>query len=228
MKQENPNFSHHLIELAEEISTYRAALNLFIKDIDIHDLSTFKQLSLDLQIICLQEELEKIPDLQLTKEQFKQLHHILLHKSNYYHYLKNGYYLKKDYHHFSITKIGPGKDRNSQEIMLVCNESIETESFQIHFGGYLADADLVIQVKKDSPIYIRSRQPGDRIRLNGHHKKIRRLFIDQKISKEMRDKYPIILQDEQILSVGNLVSSDLSKSSKNDIIYAKLYIKMKE
>ena len=92
----------------------------------------------------------------------------------------------------------------------------------------LPDADQLFYVDKEGPIRIRYRKPGDKVLIRGIHKKLRRFFIDEKISKDQRQDAIIIEQNKKILGVANLVTSDLSKSLKNDIMKAKLYIKMKE
>ncbi|HEM5195227.1 TPA: tRNA lysidine(34) synthetase TilS, partial [Streptococcus suis] len=79
-----------------------------------------------------------------------------------------------------------------------------------------------------NPIVVRRRQAGDTILINGINKKLRRWFIDNKISQKVRQNALIIEQNGEIYGITNLVSSDLSKSVKNDIIKATLYIKMKE
>ncbi|HFR3783872.1 TPA: tRNA lysidine(34) synthetase TilS, partial [Streptococcus suis] len=80
----------------------------------------------------------------------------------------------------------------------------------------------------ENPIVVRRRQAGDTILINGVNKKLRRWFIDNKISQKVRQNALIIEQNGEIYGITNLVSSDLSKSVKNDIIKATLYIKMKE
>ncbi|HEM5352354.1 TPA: tRNA lysidine(34) synthetase TilS, partial [Streptococcus suis] len=80
----------------------------------------------------------------------------------------------------------------------------------------------------ENPIVVRRRQAGDTILINGVNKKLRRWFMDNKISQKVRQNALIIEQNGEIYGITNLVSSDLSKSVKNDIIKATLYIKMKE
>ena len=59
----------------------------------------------------------------------------------------------------------------------------------------------------------------------GYHKKLRRLFIDQKIPFEEREKAIIIIeQNQQILAIVNIAISDLSKELKSDIMGTVLYI----
>ncbi len=73
-------------------------------------------------------------------------------------------------------------------------------------------------------IRIRGRKPSDVIRLNGHRKKLRRLFIDLKIPIEKRKTAPIIEQFGEIVSILGIATSDLSKNTKNDIMNTVLYI----
>ena len=56
----------------------------------------------------------------------------------------------------------------------------------------------ISNIWSDAPIVIRHRHEGDRIDLGTHHKKIRRLFIDNKISEKDRQKAIIGEQDGQI------------------------------
>ena len=60
--------------------------------------------------------------------------------------------------------------------------------------------------------------------LNGHRQKLRRWFINHKIPISVRQEACIIEQKDKILSVLGLVTSDLSKPSKNDIMKDSLYI----
>ena len=53
-------------------------------------------------------------------------------------------------------------------------------------------------------------------------------FIDHKIPQKIRQEAIIIEQSDKIYGIVKLVTSDLSKFAKNDIIKATLYIKMKE
>ena len=57
-------------------------------------------------------------------------------------------------------------------------------------------------------IVVRSRKPGDKIKLSGGTKKLKQLFIDSKIPKEDRDKIPVLQDDNGILCVGNLRNSE--------------------
>lgn len=64
------------------------------------------------------------------------------------------------------------------------------------------DYDKINQI-----LFCRSRQQGDSIRLKGGRKKIKDLFIDEKIPRAERENYPLIAMREEILWVPGLRSA---------------------
>ena len=72
--------------------------------------------------------------------------------------------------------------------------------------------------KLNLPLYLRNRQPGDTIEqkgLNGH-KKIKEIFIENKIPKHLRDTYPILVDNkDQIIWIPNIKKSKFN-SQKQD------------
>lgn len=65
--------------------------------------------------------------------------------------------------------------------------------------------------KIEGGIIVRSRKPGDKIKLSMGSKKLKELFIDLKIPKEERDKIPVVQDDNGILCVGNFRNSEAYK-----------------
>ncbi len=228
MKQENPKIEAAFVHLAAESRNLIQALRDLTKDLPITDLMTFQQQTKAVQIYLLEEYLERFPDLQLSRPQFDELLHILRSKANYHHLLKNGYMLEKDYHCFSIYKIQPETDGQQAKIVIESEGIFLYGSYIFALNQPLENADQILYFSSDEPITLRGRQEGDTILSNGVHKKLRRWFIDQKVPQKSRQKAIIIEQAGEIYGIANLASSDLSKSLKNGIIKATLYIKMKE
>ena len=81
-----------------------------------------------------------------------------------------------------------------------------------------------INVSRETSLILRHRQPGDYLIINGHRKKVRRLFIDLKIPTEKRKNAIIVEQFGQIYSILGIELSDLSIKMKNDIMNTVLYI----
>lgn len=71
------------------------------------------------------------------------------------------------------------------------------------FNGYEITAELDPEIL---PLTVRTKLDGDRIRVPEiGHKKVSRLFIDRKISKNERERMPVITdRDQQIIAVGTI------------------------
>ncbi|BEO96868.1 tRNA lysidine(34) synthetase TilS [Fusobacterium nucleatum] len=78
-------------------------------------------------------------------------------------------------------------------------------------------------------IEVRYRKEGDRIFLGEKHsKKIKEVFIDQKIPKDIRDKLPIFLYNNTIFWIYNVKKSYIPKINKNESKLIKVLITVEE
>jgi tRNA(Ile)-lysidine synthase len=62
-------------------------------------------------------------------------------------------------------------------------------------------------------LFVRSRQPGDTIRLSGGTKSIKKLFIDRKIPAARREHIPILCDDAGIIGIPG-ISVNLDRAAK--------------
>ena len=225
LEKENPRFKDSLISLGKEVEELQVALSHLTQGLDITKLEVFERQIPEVQNFLLQEYLKEFPSLNLTKKQFAEILGILRTKANYIHPLKDGYELVKDYKHFEIRKISRRSDLKVESILLECGNLLQFGEYQFSFGSPLEGENVqAISVSRETPILLRHRKTGDFLRLKGHHKKLRRLFIDQKIPFEEREKAIIVEQNHQILAIVNIAISDLSKELKSDIMSTVLYI----
>ena len=225
LEKENPRFKDSLISLGKEVEDLQAALSHLTQGLDITKLEVFERQIPEVQNFLLQEYLKKFPSLNLNKKQFVEILGILRTKANYIHPLKDGYELVKDYKHFEIRKISRRSDLKMDSILLECGNQLQFWDYQFSFGSPLEGKNVqAIAVSRETPLLLRRRKTGDCLRLKGHHKKLRRLFIDQKIPFEEREKAIIVEQNQQILAIVNIAISDLSKELKSDIMSTVLYI----
>lgn len=225
LEKENPRFQDSLISLGKEVQDLQTALSHLTQGLEVTNLEVFKQQIPEVQSFLLQEYLKKFPTLNLNKKQFAEILRILRTKANYIHHLKNNYKLVKDYKHFEIRKISRKSDLKVDSILLECGNLLQFGEYQFSFGFPLNGENVQeISVSRETPLILRYRKPGDLLCLKGHHKKLRRLFIDQKIPFEEREKAIIIEQNQQILAIVNIAISDLSKELKSDIMGTVLYI----
>ena len=225
LEKENPRIRTALLNLGSEISDYQAAITELSEQIDVEDLNELFAYSKQTQGVLLQNYLNQFPDLNLTKTQFDEVRQILARKSQYRHPLKNGYELIKEYHHFRVCKISPQADEKEDELVLHYQNQVQHKGYLFSFGIPIeGDAVQKIMVSRETSVHIRYRKPGDVLLINGHRKKLRRLFIDLKIPIEKRETTPIIEQFGEIVSILGIAISDLSKNTKNDIMNTVLYI----
>ena len=225
LEKENIQVKRAFLEFGKEVSDYQIALSELSQTVNVEDLTQFLFFSEATQRILLQQYLSCFADLNVTREQFQEIHHILKTKSQYRHCIKNGYELVKEYQHFQICKIRPKSDEKSSECVLNYQNQVHYEGYLFSFGIPLEGESIQkMNVSRETALILRHRQPGDYLIKNGHRKKLRRLFIDLKIPKERREKAIIIEQFGKICSVLGIEISDLSKKMKNDIMNTVLYI----
>ena len=78
-------------------------------------------------------------------------------------------------------------------------------------------------------IEVRYRKEGDRIFLGEKHsKKIKEIFIDQKIPKDIRDRLPIFLYNNKIFWIYNVKKAYIPKINKNESKLIKVLITVEE
>ena len=78
-------------------------------------------------------------------------------------------------------------------------------------------------------IKVRYRKEGDRIFLDEKHsKKIKEVFINQKIPKDMRDRLPIFLYNNKIFWIYNVKKAYIPKINKNESKLIKVLITVEE
>lgn len=223
LSQENPKIKEHLCLLAEEIGLMEQALGELTKDISITDLSVFQQQSDAVQLFLLQNYLDSFPDLKLSKGQFNQLISYLRKNASGKMPLKNGYELVKTQTDFLIMK--EESISLSPPCLLEFGKSVEFEDYTLTFSEFndVSNTDA-ISIWSDAPIVIRHRKEGDKIDLGSHHKKLRRLFIDNKILEKDRQKAIVGEQDGHIIFLYVAGRLYLKKRPENAILYGTVVI----
>ena len=223
LSQENPKIKEHLCLLAEEIGLMEQALGELTKDITITDLSVFQQQSDPVQLFLFQNYLDTFPDLQLSKGQFNQLISYLRKNVSGKIPLKNGYELVKTQTSFLIRK--EEAISLSPPCLLEFGKSVEFEDYTLTFSEFndVSNTDA-ISIWSDAPIVIRHRKEGDKIDLGSHHKKLRRLFIDNKILEKDRQKAIVGEQDGHIIFLYVAGRLYLKKRPENAILYGTVVI----
>ena len=88
-------------------------------------------------------------------------------------------------------------------VTLTCPGSAEAAGIRITCepAGELAQSENLLTVCPVGKISIRPRQTGDKIRLSGGSKSLKKLFIDRKIPAAVRERIPVVCDGTGILGV---------------------------
>lgn len=129
----------------------------------------------------------------------------------------------KSYNKFKIRKnfeIEEYKVELSKEVILPNNHKV------VMLGDTLDNSNYVCRLNTNElsmPLYIRNRKNGDKMAvlgLNGR-KKLKNIFIDDKVDKDVRDNYPVLVDsNDEILWIPGVKKSKFNKQKeeKYDII----------
>ena len=149
--------------------------------------------------------------------------------------LDKSYRVVKDYAHLYI--------EDKKEISIFNNTKIQLKipSEQI-FDNFKISVNIVenLDIPREKNQYlldalyndiieVRYRKDGDRIFLDENHsKKVKEVFIEQKIPKDMRDRLPIFLYNNKIFWIYNVKKAYIPKINKNENKLIKVLITVEE
>ena len=212
LTQENPQFSEAIVSMSQEITLAFSVIKDKIAELEIIkdeiNLKLFLRQSRALQHFILQEYLEKFPDLQVSKAKFSELLWIIERPQQYRSELSSAYFFVK----------------NDQYFMIVPNQPFPKKEIEIRENDPKDASFMRVDLPMEGEIEIRKRQPGDYILINGHHKKLRKFFIEQHVPLEKRENL-LILVEKDIYAITDLTVSDLSKALKNYKMKRTLWVK---
>ena len=137
--------------------------------------------------------------------------------------LKNNLKIISEYNSIYIHKIE--KKCYNDRIELIIDEVDINKVYTFHQSNFLItttnNSSEVGFNKEDLPLVVTTKRDGDRIQRGKVSKKLSRLFIDEKIPKELRDKLPVIRNKDGVLGVLG-INTKVNKNKKYDY-----YINMK-
>ena len=131
--------------------------------------------------------------------------------------LKNNLKIISEYNSIYIHKIE--KKWYNDKIELIIDEVDINKVYTFHQSNFLItttnNSSEVGFNKEDLPLIVTTKRDGDRIQRGKVSKKLSRLFIDEKIPKELRDKLPVIRNKDGILGVLG-INTKVNKNNKYD------------
>ena len=137
--------------------------------------------------------------------------------------LKNNLKIISEYNSIYIHKIE--KKCYNDRIELIIDEVDINKVYTFHQNNFLIttmnNSSEVGFNREDLPLVVTTKRDGDRIQRGKVSKKLSRLFIDEKIPRELRDKLPVIRNKDGVLGVLG-INTKVNKNKKYDY-----YINMK-
>ena len=131
--------------------------------------------------------------------------------------LKNNLKIIIEYNSIYIHKIE--KKCYNDKIELIIDEVDINKVYTFHQSNFLItttnNSSEVGFNKEDLPLIVTAKRDGDRIQRGKVSKKLSRLFIDEKIPKELRDTLPVIRNKDGILGVLG-INTKVNKNKKYD------------
>lgn len=253
LKKENPNVEQHLYDFAYEL---RALIDIATPIINEkkEELCTKENKSWKLSLDEFQQErwsmrysimIEILKELFMENQSFNKKHVKLLLEwlstsdPNSSYQLAEDWFVQKEYQNAFFKKNMNVNSPKNHNFILEENEWAHvspTEKIGLFTTEKeVRDADLAIYCEAENislPVTIRHRKNGDKMTLKGSGgtKKVKDIFIDQKVPANKRDKAWILEDSEgQIIWLVGYKESQLSKSLITDkITYIFLYQSMKD
>lgn len=230
LKNENKNVHHKFYKFSKTIEAYEEYINKetnkYYKEVfkdEKLNIDKFKKLDKLIQTRIINQILYNIykEDLSLITDKHQELIYkiIISDKPNKEINLPNNYTAIKTYNEFYI------KQENKQtgyrlelidKIVLPNGKTIEKQNQTEDNSNYT----IKLNSKEiELPLYVRTKLDGDKIEIKGLNgsKKIKDIFINEKISKQDRKDWPILVDSKDtILWIPGLKKSKFDKQNKEN------------
>ena len=229
LKKEDKNIHLKYLKFSKELEEADEFINNYIYDkkiivdnyIVINKLKDEKDIIKKKSIELLVKDIQKKDYFDISDRQMNELMKLLNNKNKSID-LNNNYQGVNEYGVLKIIK-----KKNSEYLEVVFDKNIEFNDFIFYYDTNNGDnSNNTIYINNEDivfPLKLRTRLDGDKIlvkNLKGS-KKVNDIFIDEKINKEKRDRYPLLVDaNNNIIWVPGLKKSQFckDKSEKYDII----------
>ena len=219
------NFSEYLIEAGNffEKKSQEICKKIYVnKKLDILEFNKYEHI-LKLYIIYYILEINYKDNLEkINSKHVENIINLLKNKKNGYISLPNRIGVK-EYNYFYIKNI-----EKHESIDIILNEKVTLpngKTIEIVKNTNLTNNNVIYLNSKEisMPLHIRYRKPQDKIKIKNmeSYKKVNEIFINEKIPREQRDTYPIVVDSKnEIIWIPGLKKSylDSQKDGKYDII----------
>lgn len=230
IQKENSNFENKILEFSKELINASNFINDYINNKQFLnknelDINLVLQENIFIQQKCVERLIKVVQKKDVLDVNKKNVEDILklinTTKSNAKISLSNGYIAKKEYGKLIITN-----EIFQQDFCEQFKSIFQTDYWTIKQVNQCAEKNnntlRLNSSEINLPLYIRNKKAGDIIEVkNLGHKKVKDIFIDEKISLNDRKTIPIVVDScDNILWIAGIKKSkfDKDKNEKYDII----------
>lgn len=224
-KRYNPKFKDKIFSLIEEIRD----INIFIEK-EIEQFSYNETINIEsilkfpksIRGKILSKYLYKY-GLEVNRKKISLIESILEKGGSQEISLDSQYILKKEYNILKIQKINLIKNNIEEVTFTIPNK--------IKYGDYIIEAEYVergeqnkncfyTNLKLGDTLIVRGRKDGDKIIPTGMkgEKKLKEIFINEKIDKEKRDSIPLIVHNDNIVWIAGVRGNEKYNSTEKRCI----------
>ena len=210
-KRYNPKFKDKVFSLIEEIREINSFLE---KEIEIYskeetiDIDTILKFPKSIRGKILSKYLYKY-SLEVNRKKIELIDSILTKGGSQEISLNEKYVLKKEYNILRISEKNLIKEKIKEKKLIIPGI--------VDFGEYIIEAEYTEKKEQNKDCFytslnrgdiltIRSRKEGDKITPIGMlgEKKLKDVFINEKIAKEKRDSIPIVVYNDEIIWIAGI------------------------
>jgi len=227
----NANFKEKIFSLIEEIKEANKLLKVNISDYienEKLDLKKLEELHEYQKRKVINEFLKKYK-IEITREKLENILDILKKGGSKKLSLGKNIVLKKEYDKISVKS----KETDSnvlKDVLLKIPGEVKYGNYRIKafrdINNSVGKNEFCTNLQEGMELLIRKRESGDRIQPVGMNssKKIKDIFINEKIPKEAREVIPILVLNDEIVWIASVRGNEKFKSVKSEKIIVKLSV----
>lgn len=234
-KRYNSKFKDKIFSLIEEIRENNLQNVLSLKDYISEDNKIKLNVLLNLSSFNIKKLLSDFLNknkISVSRAKIQEIENILTKQGMKKIDLNSDFRLVKDYENIYIENNTLKEFDKISEMNFKVFENIKFNNFYISSKIYDVKTDkldkfnIILNIPLDAELKLRYRYAGDKISLFSPKgtitKKIKEIFINEKISKDRRDEIPILVYDDQIIWIVGLKKANIlnNKTHTQQILFS--------
>lgn len=238
-KRYNSRFKDKIYSLIEEIRENNIQNSLSLKNYINEDNKIKLSTLLNLSSFNIRQLLSKFlteNNISFNRKKIEEILNILNKNGTKKIDLDFNYQLIKDYDYIYIEKKEKECEERKSEITFKIFDSFKFNDYYVKSKLYEPNIDkldknsIILTLPLEAELKLRYRQEGDKITLAASEgsitKKVKDIFINEKIPKDMREKIPILIYENEIIWLVGIRRGFISKS--NSIACKQVLFSVKE